>query len=134
MPDIQLFNPDGLAKPSSPYNQVARVRSAETVYIAGQVAADADGRLIGEGDFDTQCAQVFANIGVALRAVGGDWPNIVQFTSYIVRSADLPAFRSFRNREFPRLFGDGRYPPNTVVVAQLANPSYLLEIQVIAAL
>jgi enamine deaminase RidA (YjgF/YER057c/UK114 family) len=134
MPDIYFFNPDGLPKPSSPYQQVARVRAAETVYIAGQVSVDQDGRLVGKNDFEAQCVQVFANVETALRAVGAGWSNIVQFTSYIVRPDDLPAFRDFRTREFPRMFPADRYPPNTAVIARLANPDYLLEIQVVAAI
>ena len=68
MPDIKIFNPAELSKPRSPYTQVARVKTSEFAFIAGQVSVDASGALIGAGDFDAQCAQVFTNIHAALRS------------------------------------------------------------------
>src|SRR5215831_6831136 len=114
MPDIKIFNPVELRKPRSPYMQVARVKTSEFAFIAGQVSVDASGTLIGHGDFEAQCAQVFANIHAALRSVGAEWRNVV---------------------EFPTMFSGGGFPPNTLlVIERLAHESYLLEIQTIAAL
>ena len=71
----------------------------------------------------------------ALKAVGGGWGNVVQFTTYLVHSQDVPKFRAFRQREFPGLFPNGIYPPNTLVmVDRLVGESYLLEVQTVAAL
>jgi hypothetical protein len=59
----------------------------------------------------------------------------VQFTSYLVRPQDATAFREYRGREFPKLFPNGAYPPNTLlIISRLANESYLLEVQTVAAL
>jgi enamine deaminase RidA (YjgF/YER057c/UK114 family) len=135
MPHIKIFNPVELNRPRSPYMQVARVKTSELAFIAGQVPVDASGTLIGQDDFDAQCAQVFANIRAALRSVGADWKNVVEFTSYLVRPQDVPAFVAYRHRAFPAMFSDGAYPPNTLlVIERLAHESYLLEIQTIAAL
>jgi enamine deaminase RidA (YjgF/YER057c/UK114 family) len=135
MPDIKIFNPAELSKPRSPYMQVARVKTSEFAFIAGQVSVDASGRLIGAGDFDAQCAQVFANIHAALCSVGAEWRNVVEFTSYLVRSQDVPAFVAYRHREFPTMFSGGGFPPNTLlVIERLAHESYLLEIHTVAAL
>ena len=135
MADIKIFNPDGLNAPRSPYMQVARVRTSELAYIAGQVAVDTAGNLVGGGDFEAQCAQVFANIHVALRSVGADWKNVIEFTSYLVRQQDVPAFVDYRRRAFGTMFPDGAYPPNTLlVIDRLAHESYLLEVQTVAAL
>ena len=68
-------------------------------------------------------------------AAGAGWKNVVQLTTYLVHSQDIARLRNFRSREYPRLFPDGAYPPNTLlVVDRLAQESYLLEVQAIAAL
>jgi len=133
--DITIFNPDKLAKPPGPLSHIARVKAADLVFIAGQVAVDGTGNVIGAGDFDAQCVQVFANIATALDAVGAGWSNVVQFTSYLVRSSDIAGFISWRGREFPQMFPDGAYSPNTLlIVDRLAQEAFLIEVQAIAAL
>ena len=134
--EIRFSNPEALAAPAGQYSHLARVKGAgELVFIAGQVALDKTGNLIGAHDFDAQCRQVFANIEAALRAAGADWGNVVQLTTYLVHAQDVPKLRAFRQREFPRFFPGGAYPPNTlVVIDRLAGEPYLLEIQAIAAL
>ena len=134
--EIRIINPDALGKPLGQYSQIARVKGAsELVFIAGQLAADKAGNIVGADDFDAQCAQVFANVEAALKAVGGGWGNVVRFTTYLVHSQDVPKFRAFRQREFPGLFPNGIYPPNTLVmVDRLVGESYLLEVQTVAAL
>ena len=93
MADIKIFNPAELNKPRSPYMQVALVKTSQLAFIAGQVSIDASGALIGQDDFDAQCDQVFANIHAALRSVGADWKNVVEFTSYLVRPQDAARLR-----------------------------------------
>jgi enamine deaminase RidA (YjgF/YER057c/UK114 family) len=134
--EITIVNPEGLGKPLGQYSQLTRVRgAAEYVFIAGQLATDRGGSVVGEGDFDAQCMQVFANIGAALASVGGGWKNVVQFTTYLVHSQDVPRFMAFRKREFPRMFADGAYPPNTLLmVDRLVQEPFLVEVQAVAAL
>ncbi|HUL93521.1 MAG TPA: RidA family protein [Burkholderiales bacterium] len=134
--DIKMFNPDTLGQPAGQYSHIARVRGAgELVFIAGQIAVDKAGNAVGADDFDAQCRQVYANIEAALKSAGAGWRNVVQFTTYLVHSQDISKLRAFRQREFPRYFPDGAYPPNTLlVVDRLASESYLLEIQAVAAL
>ena len=135
MADIRIFNPAELNKPRSPYMQVARVKASEFAFIAGQVSVDSSGNLVGQDDFDAQCAQVFGNVHAALRSVGADWKNVVEFTTYVVRSQDVSAFVAYRRRVFSAMFPDGLYPPNTLlVIERLAHETYLLEVQTVAAL
>ena len=135
MAEIKIFNPDGLAKPAGTYNHVALAKAQQVVFIAGQVPMDASGNTVGKGDFEAQCAQVYANIHTALRSVGADWRNVVQFTSFLVRPQDAAAFRAYRGREFPKMFPGSAYPPNTLlIISRLADENYLLEVQTIAAL
>jgi enamine deaminase RidA (YjgF/YER057c/UK114 family) len=135
MPDIQILNPDVLGRPLGQYSQITRVKASEFLFIAGQLAAARDGSVVGADDFDAQCRQVFANIEAALTSQGATWRNVVQFTTYLVHSQDIPKFMAYRLREFPRMFPDGAYPPNTLLmVDRLVQEPFLVEVQTIAAL
>ena len=92
MADIKILNPDALGKPLGQYSHLTRVKASEFVFIAGQVGVDRDGKVVGVDDFDAQCVQTFANIEAALKSVGAGWGNIVQFTTYLVHSQDIPKF------------------------------------------
>jgi enamine deaminase RidA (YjgF/YER057c/UK114 family) len=134
--DVKMFNPDNLGKPLGQYSHIARVKGAsELVFIAGQLATDKAGNLVGADDFNAQCAQVYANIETALKAVGGGWSSVVQFTTYLVHSQDVPKLRAFRQREFSKFFPNGAYPPNTlIIIDRLVNEACLIEVQTVAAL
>ncbi len=135
MAEIKILNPDTLAKPLGQYSHLTRVKASEYVFIAGQLSADRDGKIVGADDFDAQCVQVFANIEAALKSVGGGWGNVVQFMTYLVHSQDVPKFMKYRLREFPRMFPNGIYPPNTLVmVDRLVQEPFLVEVQATAAL
>ena len=135
MADIQLINPDTMGKPLGQYSQIARVKSSEIAYIAGQIATDHSGNIVGADDFEKQCAQVFGNIETALKSMGAGWGNVVQFTTYLVHSQDIARLRAFRGREYPKMFPDGKYPPNTLlIVDRLVQEAFLIEVQTIAAL
>ena len=135
MAEIKIFSPDVLGKPLGQYSQITRVKASEFVYIAGQLAANRDGLVVGADDFDAQCVQVFANIETALKSVGAGWGNVVEFTTYLVHSQDIPKFMTYRKREFPKFFPDGAYPPNTLLmVDRLVQEPFLVEVKTIAAL
>jgi enamine deaminase RidA (YjgF/YER057c/UK114 family) len=133
--DINIYNPQTLGLPMGQYSHVTRVKASEFLFIAGMLAGDAAGNVIGEGDFDAQTGQVFRNIEAALQSAGASWRNVVQFTTYLVHSQDIPKFMAFRLREFPKMFADGKYPPNTLLmVDRLVKEPFLVEVQTIAAL
>jgi enamine deaminase RidA (YjgF/YER057c/UK114 family) len=134
--EITIFNPESLGKPLGQYSQITRVKNpSEWLFIAGQLATDVAGSVVGADDFDAQCAQVFRNIEAALTSAGAGWGNVVQFTTYLVHSQDIPKFMAFRKREFPRMFPDGKYPPNTLLmIDRLVGEPFLVEVQPVAAL
>lgn len=133
--DIKIFNPDTLGTPLGQYSQITRVRASEFIFIAGMLAGDKAGNIVGANDFDKQCTQVFANLEAALKSVGADWGNVVQFTTYLVHSQDIPKFMTYRLREFPGMFPNGAYPPNTLLmVDRLVQEPFLVEVQAIAAI
>jgi enamine deaminase RidA (YjgF/YER057c/UK114 family) len=128
VPEISIENVEALGKPLGQYSHMTRVRGAsETLYIAGMLAP-------GE-DFDAQCAGVFRQIETALKSAGAGWGNVAQFTTYLVHSQDIPRFMAWRLREFPKLFPDGKYPPNTLlIVDRLVQEQFLVEVQTIAVI
>jgi enamine deaminase RidA (YjgF/YER057c/UK114 family) len=106
---------------------MTRVKANELLFIAGMLAP---------GDsFDAQCTGVFDQIEKALKSAGAGWGNLVQFTTYLVHSQDIQKFMQWRLREFPKLFPNGAYPPNTLlIVDRLVKEEFLVEVQAIAAL
>ena len=133
MPSIQMLNPETLGKPLGPYSQIARVRTSEFLFIAGQVGVDRDGKVAG--DFEAQCSQVFANPGAALASQGASFGNIVELTTYLVHSQDIPKLMQYRWREFPRLFAGSAYPPNTLlIIDRLVQEEFLIEVRAVAAI
>ena len=135
MADIKIINPEGLGKPLGQYSHMTRVKASEYLFIAGQVGVDSNGNVIGVDDFDAQCVQTFVNIETALKSAGAGWSNIVQFTTYLVHSQDIPKFMKYRLREFPRMFANGAYPPNTLLmIDRLVREELLVEVQATAAI
>ncbi len=132
--EIIIYNPEELGPPMGQYTHVTRVKASEFLFIAGMLSGDAAGNVIGEGDFDMQIAQVYRNIEAPLKSAGASWSSVVQFTTYLVHSQDIPKFMDFRLREFPKMFPDGKYPPNTLlIVDRLVKEPFLVEVQTIAA-
>jgi enamine deaminase RidA (YjgF/YER057c/UK114 family) len=128
MAEIKILNVEALGKPLGQYSHMTRVKGAqETLYIAGMLAPG--------DDFDAQCSGVFGQIETALKSAGAGWGNVVQFTTYLVHSQDIPKFMAWRLREFPKLFPNGKYPPNTLlIIDRLVGEQFLIEVQAIAAL
>jgi enamine deaminase RidA (YjgF/YER057c/UK114 family) len=127
MAEIKIGNVEALGKPLGQYSHMTRVKASETLYIAGMLAS-------GDG-FDTQCTGVFSQVETALKSAGAGWGNVVQFTTYLVHSQDIPKFMAWRLREFPKMFPDGKYPPNTLlIIDRLVQEQFLVEVQTVAAL
>lgn len=135
MPKIEISNVEALGAPLGQYHHMTRVKASEYLFIAGMLSSDKEGNVVGDGDFDAQCRQVFGNLEVALKSAGAGWGNVVQFTTYLVHSQSIPKFMEYRLREFPRMFPDRKYPPNTLLmIDRLVNEKFLVEVQAIAAI
>lgn len=107
------------------------IRAGDTLYIAGQVAIDPEGNIVGEGDIDAQVAQVWQNLKAVLAYAGGSVEQIVKLTTFVTDIAYRPALAAARDAVFPH----GRYPASTFVVVQsLARPELLVEIEAVAVL
>jgi enamine deaminase RidA (YjgF/YER057c/UK114 family) len=127
-PRIRLSNPDTLHKPAG-YSHVGEVLSGKVVYIAGQVALDRSGTLVGKDDFRAQTKQVFENLKAALEAAGGSFNDVIKLNYYSVDLTHLPDLREIRDQ-----YINTKSPPasTAVEVRRLARPEFLLEVEAVA--
>jgi 2-iminobutanoate/2-iminopropanoate deaminase len=128
---VRIFNPETMAKPTAGYSQVAEVSAGKIVFIAGQVALDRDGKLVGRDDFRAQVQQVFENLRAAVEAVGGDFKNVVKLNYYCAESVDpsqITAVREIRDK-----YVDTANPPTStfVVVKRMVRPEWLIEVEAV---
>jgi 2-iminobutanoate/2-iminopropanoate deaminase len=110
------------------YSHVAKV--GKTLYIAGQVAKDVQGRLVGKGDFEAQALQVYTNLRNILEEAGGGLRNIVKTTTILTHYGNIESYRKIRN-EF---FGDIMPPSTLLIIESLASPDFMIEVEGIAVL
>jgi len=126
----EFINPEGMATPpNNIYHHVVKV--GNTVYIAGQLARDLEGRAMFPGDAEAQTRQVWANLEIAVKAAGGSLTDIVKTNTYVVGAENLPKVRAARLAVQPP---ERRPTSTTVVVAGLADPELLVEVEAIAVL
>ena len=129
--EVRIYNPPALSKPTG-YSHIAEVTSGKLVYIAGQIAVDKDGQLVGKDDFAKQVRQIFENLSAATKAAGGSMADIIKLNYYIVDRIDrdqLPALREIRGS-----YLNTQTPPASTLlfVRGLATPDYLIEIEAVA--
>jgi enamine deaminase RidA (YjgF/YER057c/UK114 family) len=126
---LELINPEDLPTPES-YTQVIAASGSRLVFVAGQVADDAQGNLVGPGDLVSQARQAFANVGRSLAAAGATPEQVTKITIYVVhhRPEYLPDISEARIA----VFGDHK-PTDTIVgVETLAEPGYVIEVEAVA--
>lgn len=128
---FRIFNPDTIAKPTG-YSHVAEISDGKIVYIAGQVALDRAGNLVGKDDLRAQTQQVFENLKSAVEAVGGDFSSVVKLNYYCAESVDpaqIAAVREVRDK-----FVNTSNPPVStfVFVKRLVRPEWLIEVEAVA--
>ena len=124
---IERANPAGLSTPTG-YSHIVSTRGGRTIYIAGQVALDAQGRVVGVGDLAAQSRQVFANLEIALKAAGATFENVVKTNYYLRDASQVATVREVRSKYFTK-----ELPASTLVeVPRLAQPDFLIEVEVIA--
>jgi enamine deaminase RidA (YjgF/YER057c/UK114 family) len=127
---VQLLNPETMPR-SVGYSQLAMTTGGTIVFVAGQVALDRSGNLIGRDDFKLQVRQVFENLKAAVEAAGGRFDDIVKLNSYFRDLRNLPEFREVRD-QYVNL---GNPPVSTAVeVPRLFREEFLVEIEAVAVL
>lgn len=131
---IEMRNPDGWAPPKGYNNGVLVEGAGRLLFVAGQIAWDADARIVGEGDFPAQFRQALANVVAVVEAAGGRAEHVVRLTVYVTdkrgyldAQRELGAgYREVMGRHFPAMA--------LVQVAGLVEEGALVEIEATAAL
>lgn len=123
---IERINPPGLSTPTT-YSHI--VKAGGIVYIAGQVGADAAGKVVGPGMAE-QLEQVLKNLQIALRSQRLDFSHVTKINIYVTdvdafRAPDAAAVRA-------KYFGANRPASTLVGVTRLASPDYKVEIEATA--
>ena len=122
-----VINPPTLAKPTG-YSYAIK-KAGTPVFISGQVALDAEGKLVGENDAAAQTEQVFKNLQAVVEGCGGTLDDIVKITIFVTDPSYRPAVAAARLKWFK----EGQWPASTyLVVAALAVPTMLVEIEAVA--
>ncbi|MER6022861.1 RidA family protein [Streptomyces anulatus] len=132
---VTLVNPEGLPKPEV-YRQLSVATGSKLVFLAGQVARDADGRPVGEGDFAAQVEQCYLNIATALAAIGGSFEDVAKLTIYVVdwSPEKMPLLGEGVGRAAAKLGIDPVKPITLLGVAALGEPDLLVEVEATAVI
>jgi enamine deaminase RidA (YjgF/YER057c/UK114 family) len=128
---LKCINPSDLSTPLT-YSHLVVATGSRLVFVAGQVAEDTQGNLVGRDDMRAQAHQVFVNIGLALAAAGARPQQVTKLNIFVAnyRREHLAMIEEGRIA----LFGDHKPTDTLVGVAALSRPDYLLEVDAIAVL
>ena len=122
-------------QPLGSYSLGITATPGTVLFIAGQVGLDAGGNLVGKADAAAQTRQALNNIGHILAGAGGNFSNVVEFTTYVVGRGSIPGYLQGRSDIYPRIYPDGDFPANTLlVVSGLVGEDFLVEIKAVAVL
>jgi enamine deaminase RidA (YjgF/YER057c/UK114 family) len=128
--DVRFSNPAGLWT-SPRITQMVEVQGARMIYLSGQTPTDASYK-VRSSDFRRQAHAVYDNIELALRSAGATLHNVVKTTTYLTDAGNIAPLREVRLERYQDLQAP---PANTLlVVSRLAEPEFLIEIDVVAAL
>ena len=125
-----FINPEAMHPPTG-YTHVVEVTAGRPVYIAGQVALDPTGALVGPGDIRAQARQVFENLQTALQAVGASFQQVIKLNYYLVDATQLPVVREVRDE-----YVNTEQPPasTAVEVRRLVRDDLLIEVEAVAVI
>src|SRR5512138_1226967 len=127
---VEYLNPDTLNRNPAFTNVVTVTGPVKTIYVGGQDALDASGKIVGKGDIKAQTTQTLKNIEAALAAGGARLEHVIKWNLFVVQGQSLHAgFEAFQ-----QFWGKRSNPPaiTFAFVAGLANPDFLVEMDAIA--
>ncbi|MGH7826609.1 MAG: RidA family protein [Candidatus Binatia bacterium] len=126
----ERINPATLRPPAEYYAHVTK--AGNMVFVAGQAAVDKDGKMVGVGDITAQAEEVFRQLQECVRSAGTDLSHVVKLNTYLTRPEDNRPVGAVRSKY---LRDAGLLPASTmVIVARLARPEMLIEIECIAVM
>ena len=125
----RFINPSEIA-PANGYTHVVEVSNSKMIFIAGQVAFDKAGNLVGKNNLQEQTQQIFENLNNALKASGADFSHVVKFTIFMLNISQIAVVRSVRDK-----YINTAQPPasSAFEVRKLFRDDVLIEIEAVAA-
>jgi enamine deaminase RidA (YjgF/YER057c/UK114 family) len=132
---VTLVDPNGLPQVDV-YRQVSVATGSKLIHLAGQVAWDADGKTIGEGDLAAQVEQSYLNVGTALAGVGASFADVVKLTVYVVDWTPdrMPELLDGIARASAELGITPAAPVSLFGIVALHVPEHLVEVEATAVL
>lgn len=126
---LKRHNPKTVHPPAGKYTHGIEAHAgARLLYVSGQVGAKPDGKTAA-GDA-AQCEQAWANVKNVLAAAGMGFDDLIKLNTYVTRPDVIPHVRAARDKAL----GKAVPPASTlVVVAALADPTWVVEIECVAA-
>jgi 2-iminobutanoate/2-iminopropanoate deaminase len=112
------------------YSHVVITSGQSLVFIAGQLARDNEGRVVGKGDMGAQIRQVGENLRIALEAAGLGLKDLVKTTTYVTDIDEFFKHPEVRNE----IFGQALPTSTTVEVRRLSHPDLMVEVEAIAVI
>lgn len=130
MAERRLINPPELFAPPG-FSHIAIAAGQRLVFLAGQAAITPEFAVVGEGDLAAQTRASMDSVGIALRAAGANWDDVVRRTIYTVAPTEFEVIA----RAIEEVTGETDHPPQTIIgVTGLALPQLMIEIEVTALL
>ncbi len=128
--NVERINPPSIRAPAEYYAHVTK--AANVVFVAGQAAVGKDNKMVGVGDITAQAEEVYQQLQECLRAAGTDLSHVVKLNTFLTRPEDNRPVAAVRSKYFRNA---GLLPASTmVIVARLARPEMLIEVECIAAM
>jgi reactive intermediate/imine deaminase len=122
------YQPENVYQSVGEYSQGIKVKGGSLLFIAGQVALDPQGSLVGKGDIRAQAKQVFENIKAMLESADATFKDVVKLGIFLTNIQDFPAVREVRKQYITEPF-----PTATVLgVKSLVHEDWLIEVEAIA--
>ena len=132
---VTYLDPPGAPAPLGLYSHVAIAEPGRLAFIAGQVAVDAQGEIVGPHDVAAQTPVVLDNIGLILKDLCVGFSEVLALTTYIVGLESRAPWLAARTEAYGRLFPEGSYPTNTLlIISGLARPELMIEVSAVARL
>jgi len=129
----EIVNPAALGRPRGWNNGMIAPPGRRILFVAGQIATDADGEIRARG-LSGQLGVAMANVAAVVTAAGGTAADIGRLTIYVT---DMPAYRAQLaeiGREYRAVFGKHFPAMSLVAVSALVHPQALVEVEATAAL
>lgn len=124
----KFTNPDNVRPPGNNYTHSVELEAgSRTLYVAGQTGMDIDGNI--PPGIEAQAEIAFGNISKILEASGFGLEDVVFLKSFLTRREDREGYQKVRSR----IWGDIKPASTFLLVSGLANPEFLVEVEIVAA-